>query len=92
MYCNHHVHMLYHQINTLEAKNKDEWDTKEGTSKSIKCMVCTAVCKRHLSGQSDIQQWPIALAIVNLHLASVIWPGGQLVRHSLSQSVSRKFC
>ena len=31
----------------LFAVSKDEWDTKEDTGKSI---VCTAVCKRHLSG------------------------------------------
>ena len=42
---------------TLFAISKDEWDTKEGTGKSMKnALYVLQYAKRHLSGQSDVQQ------------------------------------
>ena len=41
---------------TLVAVNKDEWDTKEDTGKSMKnALYILQYAKRHLSGQSDIE-------------------------------------
>ena len=42
---------------TLFAVSKDEWDTKEDTGKSMKnVLYILRYAKRHLSGQSDIEQ------------------------------------
>ena len=42
---------------TLFAVSKDEWDTKEDTSKSMKyALYVLWYAKRHLSGQSDVKQ------------------------------------
>ena len=42
---------------TLFAISKDEWDTKEDTSKSMKIAVYILWdAKRHLSGRSDVKQ------------------------------------
>ena len=42
---------------TLFAVSKDEWDTKEGTGKSMKdALYVLWYTKRHLPGQSDIKQ------------------------------------
>jgi len=70
---------------TLFTVRKDEWDTMEGTGKSIKnALDAQWYGKRYLLGWSDTEQQikikPIALAIVELFL-----PEG------ISQSVSRKF-
>jgi len=59
------------------AVSKDEWDTKEGTGKSMKnALYVQWYGKRHLSGRSDIEQQKnqafIALAIVKLRLSEGI--------------------
>ena len=42
---------------TLFAVSKDEWDTKEDTGKSMKnALYILRYAKRHLSGQSDVEQ------------------------------------
>ena len=42
---------------TLFTVNKDKWDTKEDTGKSMKnALYVLQYVKRHLSGQSDIKQ------------------------------------
>ena len=42
---------------TLFAANKDEWDTKEDTGKSMKNALCVLrYARRHLLGRSDIEQ------------------------------------
>ena len=42
---------------TLFAVSKDEWDTKEDTGKSMKnALYVLRYAKRHLSGQSDVEQ------------------------------------
>ena len=42
---------------TLFAVNKDEWDTKEDTGKSMKnALYVLQYTKRHLSGRSDVEQ------------------------------------
>ena len=42
---------------TLFAVSKDEWDTKEDTGKSTKsALYILQYVKRHLSGQSDVEQ------------------------------------
>ena len=42
---------------TLFAVSKDEWDTKEDTGKSMKkALHVLRYAKRHISGQSDIEQ------------------------------------
>ena len=42
---------------TLFAVSKDEWDTKEDTGKSMKnALYILHYTKRHLSGQSDVEQ------------------------------------
>ena len=41
---------------TLFAVSKDEWDTKEDTSKSMKnALYVLRYAKRHLSGRSDVE-------------------------------------
>jgi len=56
---------------TFFAASKDEWNTKEATGKSVKnALYILWYAKRHLLGQSDIEQWKIkciALATVELH-------------------------
>ena len=43
---------------TLFPVSKDEWDTKEDTGKSMKnALYVLWYAKRHLSGQSDVEQW-----------------------------------
>ena len=69
---------------TLFAVSKDEWDTKEDTSKSMKnALYILRYVKRHLLGRSDISEKikPVALAIIELCLSE-----------GISQSVRRKFC
>jgi len=52
----------------LPVFSEDEWDTKEGTGKSMKnALYEQQHGKRHLSGLSDEKIKPIALAIVELH-------------------------
>ena len=42
---------------TLFAVSKDEWDTKEDTGKSLKnALYVLRYVKRHLSGQSNVEQ------------------------------------
>ena len=42
---------------TLFAVSKDEWDTKEDTGKSMQnALYILHYTKRHLSGQSDVEQ------------------------------------
>jgi len=42
----------------LFVVSKDEWDTKEGTGKSMKSTFYEHRClKRHLSGWSEVQYW-----------------------------------
>ena len=42
---------------TLFTVSKDEWDTKEDTSKSMKnALYVLRYAKRHLLGQSDVEQ------------------------------------
>ena len=42
---------------TLFAVSKDEWDTKEDTGKSMKnALYVLQYAKRHLSGQSNVEQ------------------------------------
>jgi len=46
---------LYHKIVTV---SKDEWDTKEGTGKSMKnALYARWHGKGHLSGLSNVKQW-----------------------------------
>jgi len=56
---------------TLFVVNKDEWDTKEDTGKSMKNKLhVQQYGKKHLSGWSKVEQQkikPVALAIVELH-------------------------
>jgi len=64
--------------------NKDEWDTKEDTGKSMKnALYVQQYGKRHLSGWSDVEQRkklkPVALAIVELHKVWRHQAGRQLV-------------
>ena len=41
----------------LFAVSKDDWDTKEDTGKSMKnALYVLRYAKRHLSGQSDVEQ------------------------------------
>ena len=52
---------------TFFTVSKDEWNTKEDTDKSLKnALHILRYAKRHLSGWSDIEQWKIKLAIIEL--------------------------
>jgi len=56
----------YLQIDTFTVR-KDEWDTKEGTGKSMENALYVQQCgKRHLSGWSNIKQWKNQVHLVNL--------------------------
>ena len=62
--------MLLPNRRFLLSANKDEWDTKEDTGKSIKnALYVLRYAKRHLSGQSNK---PIALVIIKLRLSEGI--------------------
>jgi len=75
---------------TLFVESKDEWDTKEGTVKSMKNALHVQQCrKRHLLGWSSEKIKPVALAIVELSESEGIRQAG---RQTISQPVSRKFC
>ena len=67
--------------------SKDEWDTKEDTGKSMKnALYVLQYAKRHLSGQSDVEQWKNQTCSLNHYRVTLVW------RHqSVSYSVSRKF-
>ena len=48
--------MCYRQIDTFVV-SKDEWDTNEDTGKSMKnALYILRYAKRHLSGESDVEQ------------------------------------
>ena len=48
--------MCYHKL-TLFVVSKDQWDTKEDTSKSMKNALCILwYAKRHLLGHSNVEQ------------------------------------
>jgi len=53
--------------------NKDEWDTKEYTGKSMKnALYILQYAKRHLLSQREVEQWKIQvhialIAFVELH-------------------------
>ena len=63
------------------AVSKDEWDTKEDTGKSMKCIARTAVCQKarvHLKRHRTVKKIkPVALELC--------------LSESISQSVTRKF-
>ena len=68
--------------------NKDEWVTKEDTGKSMKnALYVQRYAKRHLSGQSDVEQRKnqsrsFNLAVIELRLSEGI---SQLLTYLLSQ-------
>jgi len=41
---------------TVFAVSKDEWDTKKDFGKSLKNALYIEVCKRHISGRSNVEQ------------------------------------
>jgi len=67
---------------TLFLVSKDEWDTKEGTGKSVK-NVLYGYGKRTLNTEKIK---PIALAIAELHLKASV---SQLVENSISRQEVR---
>ena len=77
----------YHYKSTLFTVNKDEWDTKEDTGKSMKNALYTLqYAKRHLSGRSDIEQWKnqaTVLAVIELCLSEGMQSGSQSVGNSV---------
>ena len=73
---------------TLFAVNKDEWDTKEDTGKSMKsALYILHYTKRHLSAEATSNSEkikPVSLAIIALHLSGGIsQSGSQLVENSI---------
>ena len=77
---------------TLFAANKDEWDTKEDTGKSMKNALCCDMPKgtsRAEATSNSEKIKPIALAVIELRLSKGI---SQSVSQSFTCSVSGKFC
>ena len=56
---------------------KKKWNTKEDKDKSMMSgLYVMRYAKRHILGRSDVEQCPIALAIVELHLPEGIRKAG----------------
>jgi len=76
---------------TLFAVSKDEWNIKEGTGKFMKnILYILQYVKRHLSGQSNIEQWKNQVRSLSHCRAMLIWrhqADRQLVSQSVNQSV-----
>ena len=76
---------------TLFAVNKYEWDTKEDTGKSMKnALYILQHAKRHLSGQSNVEQWKNEAHSRSCYWVTLVWRH-QSVSYSVCHSVSRKF-
>ena len=54
--------------------NKDEWDTKEDTGKSMKnALYVLWYAKRHLSGRSDVKQWKHQACSFSRYHVMLVW-------------------
>ena len=72
---------------TLFTVSKDEWNTKEGTGKSLKNTLHALRCaKRHLSGWSNVEQWKNQARSLSRYRVMLDWRH-QSVRQSVSQAV-----
>jgi len=59
---------------TLSAVSKDEWNTKEGSSKSMKnALHVLRYAKRHLLSQSGIEQWKNQARSLVLCRITLVW-------------------
>ena len=59
---------------TLFTVGKDEWNTKEGTGKSMKnALHILQYAKRHLSGWSDVEQWKNHSRSLSCYRVTLVW-------------------
>ena len=73
---------------TLFAVSKDEWETKN-TGKSMKnALYVLWYAKRHLSGQSNVEQWNNQACSLGRYRVMLVWrnqPVSYLLNYSVSQ-------